>query len=402
MQHTKTVFVMAALVMISIFFVKCFDNNSSSNNDPRGNQYAGTASCVGCHAKIAESYLHTNHYKTSSVVSSSLLKKIADTSKKYFYYRDSSHIRLEQKGDDFFQSAFYKEQKQNSLKFDVAFGSAEKAQSYGAWNGNQLFQLPLTYFASLNVWANSPGFPLNHPKFDRLIISGCFQCHATYIAKEDLPSKTSMAMDEKLYPNTVIYGIDCERCHGPAAAHVKYQQENPLVKTAKYITSIKSLSRDQQLDVCGTCHSGNDRTAERSILAFVPGDTLSNYYLPQFGFGSMDPSSDVHGKQMQLLQSSQCFQKSNITCGTCHDPHAKNTTTVFITKCMTCHQQSTHAAGYMKKIEQTKDNTALEKISCISCHMPRQISKVISFKDGTTEKNLSYYLRTHRIAVYKQ
>jgi hypothetical protein len=33
--------------------------------------------------------------------------------------------------------------------------------------------------------------------------------------------------------------------------------------------------------------------------------------------------------------------------------------------------------------------------------MPRQTSKVISFKDGTTEKNLSYYLRTHRIAVYK-
>lgn len=392
---------MIVLTIMAVCFTECLGDHSKSN-DPRGTQYAGQAACMNCHKDIAGSAVHTNHYKTSSAVNSGLLKKIADTSKKYFYYSDSGYIRLEEKEGNFFQSLFVRDKKETSRKFDIAFGSGEKAQTYGAWDGDQLFQLPLTYYSSMNTWANSPGFPTNHAKFDRLIIAGCFQCHATYIAKEDVPAGP-VAVRDKFYPTTLIPGIDCERCHGPAAAHVKYQEENPLVKTAKYIGSIKSMSRDQKLDLCATCHSGNDRTAERSIFAFVPGDTLSNYYLPEFGFGSANSQSDVHGKQMQLLQSSKCFQKTSMTCGTCHDPHVqqRNNTSLFITKCMDCHQQSKHASDFMQKIGQTKNERELNKISCITCHMPLQSSRVISFGDGTTQKNLAYYLRTHRIAVYK-
>lgn len=401
MQYPKTAFVLSTVILVIILFSKCLEDNSKKNHDPRGEQYAGAATCMGCHQKITASFPHTGHYKTSSPVNSNMLKKIADTSKSYFYYMDSGYIRLEEKNNGFFQTLYINNKKETSRRFDMAFGSAEKAQTYGNWDGNQAFQLPLTYFSSMNVWANSPGFPTDHAKFDRLIISGCFQCHATYIAKDDVAS--GLSISEKLYPATVIYGIDCERCHGPAAAHAKYQQENPLVKTAKYITSIKSLSRELQLDVCATCHSGNDRSAQRSIFSFVPGDTLSNFYFPEFGSGSINPGADVHGRQMQLLQSSKCFQKSNMTCGTCHNPHKdeKDSTRLFISKCMTCHEQSAHASDFMKKIDQTKTNAELEKISCITCHMPLQTSKLISFKDGTNSKNLAYYLRTHRIAVYK-
>ncbi len=401
MRYMKASFVMSVVILVVILFSQCFEDNSQKTNDPRGEQYAGMPACIGCHKEIAASFPHTNHYKTSSAANGNMLKKITDTSKKYFYY-DSSHIRFEETNNGFFQALFVKDTKETSRRFDISFGSAEKAQTYGSWDDDQLFQLPLTYYSSMNTWANSPGFPTNHPKFDRLIINGCFQCHATYIAKEDVPSGP-VSVRDKFYPATLIYGIDCERCHGPAAAHVKFQQENPLVKTAKYITSIKSLSRQQQLDICATCHSGNDRSAQRSIFSFVPGDTLANFYFPEFGFGSMNnPQADVHGRQMQLLQSSKCFQKTNMTCGTCHNPHEpqRNNSSIFISKCMNCHQQSAHALGFMKKIEQTKNNTELEKISCITCHMPLQTSKLISFKDGATAKSLPYYLRTHRIAVY--
>jgi hypothetical protein len=400
MQHAKTISVIGTLMLVIVFFSKCF-NDKSAGNDPRGELYAGAANCTGCHKEITASAAHTGHFKTSAPVNHGILKKIADTAKKYFYYLDSSHVRLQENNGEFSQALFINDKKETVRKFDIAFGSAEKAQTYGGWDRGQLYQLPLTYFSSMNVWANSPGFPTNHPKFDRLIISGCFQCHSTYIAKEIVPSG-SLAVVENFYPNTLIPGIDCERCHGPAAAHVKYQRENPGVKTAKYITAIKSLSRQQKLDVCGTCHSGNDRSEMRSIFSFVPGDTLANFYFPEFGFGSSNKVPDVHGKQMQLLQSGKCFQKSEMTCGTCHNPHEqqRNNTTLFVSKCMNCHGQSAHAKNFMQKITETKNTADLEKMSCITCHMPLQDSKKISFKDGTTEKSLAYYLRTHRIGVY--
>lgn len=400
MQHSKTILVISLLIVVAVVFTQCLNGNAIAA-DPRGKRYAGSAACVNCHKEISQSAAHTGHYKTSSPVNNELLKKIADTSQHYFYYSDSAHVRLEEKGNIFFQSLYAGNTKQSTRKFDIAFGSGEKAQTFGGWDGYRLFQLPLTYYNSMNVWANSPGFPTNHAKFDRLIISGCFQCHASYIAKEDVPE--GLQMNEKLFASTVIYGIDCERCHGPAAEHADFQTANPLVKTAKYITSIKTLTRQQQLDVCGVCHSGNDRTSMRSIFGFVPGDTLSNFYYPQFGFGNTDPDSDVHGKQMQLLQSSKCFQQSNLTCGTCHTPHeekAKNNT-VFVSKCMTCHQNSSHANEYLGKINEAKNKADVEKLNCINCHMPPQTSRVISFRDGTNAKNLSYYLRTHRIAIYK-
>ena len=33
----------------------------------------------------------------------------------------------------------------------------------------------------------------------------------------------------------ILYGIDCERCHGAASEHVAFQQAHTEEKTAKYI-----------------------------------------------------------------------------------------------------------------------------------------------------------------------
>jgi hypothetical protein len=284
-----------------------------------------------------------------------------------------------------------------TVKIDVAFGSGEKAQTYAYWKDNALLELPLSYFVSIHGWANSPGFTASHANFNRVIQSRCFECHASYISKEYTQSGT-LAVSEKLDGNAAIYGIDCERCHGPAAKHVEFQQENPGSKKALYISSINSLSRQQQLDLCSVCHSGNDRSASASLFAFVPGDTLSNFYFPDFESNRAEP--DVHGKQLQLLQMSTCYQKSNLTCGTCHSTHnnTDNPAALFISKCMNCHQASAHAVQYMNA---ALNNTGNSSKNCIDCHMPLQSSKAIYSNGGTAQKDIAYYLRTHKIAVYK-
>jgi hypothetical protein len=387
MRHRKIFFVIGLLAAVCLLFNRCARNKNEIGDDPRGPQYAGSNTCGSCHKGMSDSYAHTNHFKTSGKVEGSLLGSYINPSNNAGYYADSSMVKLEKVHEQFYQTHFRNGKSIRSEKIEFAIGSAEKAQTYAYWKEGQLMQLPLTYFSSQNTWTNSPGYPIAKPYFDRVILSRCFECHASYVEKTDVQT-ASLQVSEKLADNTIIPGIDCERCHGPAAAHVAYQQKNPAVKEAKYITPIRSLTRQQQLDLCSTCHSGNDIDVQRSLFAFQPGDTLANFYMPHFGAGKPDP--DVHGKQMQLLRQSKCFMNSQMTCGTCHNTHlTERDAKIFVTKCMACHQTSKHAMQ-----QQTATKT------CIDCHMPLQESKALDFNNGKERKSIAYLLRTHRIAVY--
>jgi hypothetical protein len=390
-MRLKMIIVISLLVLSVTIFSRCFRQDALAA-DPRGSLYADASTCITCHKDIADSSMHAAHYRTSSLANTDSLKRLINPSMADFYFGDSSYIRLRRNESTFQQTHFTGNQQLNTQTFDIAFGSGEKAQTYAYWNGDKLYELPLTYFTGINGWANSPGFPSGHPRFDRIIESRCFQCHASYIERE-ITQTGSLNVEEKLNKNTVLFGIDCQRCHGPAKEHVDFHTDNPSEKKAMHITAISSLSRQRQLDLCGTCHSGNDQAPQRNLFGFKPGDTLSNYYYPEFG-STREP--DVHGKQLQLLQSSQCFQQSTMTCSTCHNSHGSGNGQLqaFITKCMNCHQQSTHATTML--------NNKTMTLNCIDCHMPKQPSKDIYFNNGAERKIIPYLLTTHKIGVYGQ
>jgi hypothetical protein len=334
-------------------------------------------------------HLNDEHHKTSAKASFDELKKLIGSANNEVHYANSGMVRVEKKDTQFYQSYILEGKIVRSEHLDISFGSGEKAQTYAYWKDEQLLQLPLTYFTALQSWTNSPGFSAGKPYFDRVILSRCLECHASYATKTDFQTGP-LQMSEKLSAGSIVFGIDCERCHGPAAEHVKFHTDNPAIKQAKFIASINSLTRQQQLDLCASCHSGNDLDVQRTLFAFRPGDTLSNFYLPYFGSGS-GSEPDVHGKQMQLLQASKCFQLSQMTCKSCHDTHSLqgNQPVSFTAKCMNCHQDSKHS------LQMKTDNK-----SCINCHMPLQTSKSLNFNNGTEMKTIPYLLRTHRIAVY--
>jgi hypothetical protein len=400
MKYLKIFLAIGLLSVTVIFFSRCLQPGAA-DADPRGDRYAGAETCAGCHQKIVNSYAHTHHYKTSAEVTTEYLKRLTASSRDRFYFMDSSYIHIEERDSTLFQTYYINNQKDVSEKFDIAFGSAEKAQTYGYWKENKLYELPLTYFTVMNTWANSPGFPGRHARWGRVIESRCFECHASYVDRE-MVQTGPMSVSERLKKNSIILGIDCERCHGPAADHVKFQQENPTAKEGRYIVSMRLLSRQQRLDLCSVCHSGNDQSTQRSLFDFIPGDTLSHFFYPDFGSGSSEP--DVHGKQLQLLQSSMCYKQSNITCNTCHNAHETegNKMESFISKCMDCHQNSAHAATVIKENKQIKRDYNLIGRNCIDCHMPLQTSKTIYFNNGAEIENMPYLIRTHKISIYKQ
>ncbi len=366
------------------------------NNNIKGDgeeEYAGSAVCANCHKDIYDSCIKTAHYLDSRPASKKFIKGSFAKGKNTFVYNQWMTVTLEQKKDSFFQRASINGVEYQKEPFDIVIGSGRKGQTYLYWSGNQLFELPVSYLTRLNKWCNSPGFPENFIKFNRMIPAQCLECHGTYA------KVVTKADGEAFYDKTkIMYGITCERCHGPAAKHVAYQEEHPDDKTAKYIVTIKNLPRQLRIDGCALCHSGF-RDPVKPAFSYTIGDTLDNYSHVRY---NVDSSStlDVHGNQYGLLTASKCYQMSQqMDCASCHNVHHNeaNSPKIFSQRCMVCHTEPKHTTFSLPK-----NSNVLLQDNCIDCHMPKLPSKKIVLDVNSADKMVPDIIRTHRVAIYPE
>ncbi len=375
-----------------MFLATCINNNES--NDPRGIMYTGSATCQQCHKSIYDSYITTSHFNSTQTSSGKNVYGSFAAGQNTYVVDPETKIVMEHRDSGLFQVLYKKGKEQEPYRMDITFG-IRHAQTFLSWQGNKAFELPISYYTSVHTWASSPGYP-SVLHFKRLIGIGCFECHSSYIEGKFNP--TPQGHEEVLDKNLLVNGIDCERCHGPATNHVNYHLAYPDVKEAKYMVTSRSLSRQQQLDACAVCHSGNDKQKEISAFKFKMGDTLANFFSPWARPGNKGTDFDVHGNQYQLLSESKCFLGSKtINCSTCHNPHgnASNDLSEYSKKCVSCHANADHSSV---KMDATTANTI--KSNCINCHMPEQPSRAITFQLAGSNLKSSYLLRTHKIAIY--
>ena len=365
-------------------------------------QFAGSESCAHCHKKIFESHIHTAHYLTTRPASEKYIKGSFHPGRNSFAYDSGMVVVMEKRDSGLFQVGYYKGVEKIARRFDIVVGSGSKGQTYIYRSDNWLFQLPVSYFTAANEWANSPLFPTHPVVFNRSVTSRCLECHTTF-AQKISPSRVER---EEFDHDQIIYGVDCEKCHGPAAKHVEFQSQNPAVKTAKYIIDPAHFSRQQTLDLCGLCHGGRLRKTKASFT-FTAGDKLSDYF-------AIDPTTpdptniDVHGNQYGLLRSSKCFQMSEMTCVTCHNSHENERGKIglFSQRCMTCHGTA-HAGetahGTVTPAPSCKMTAAIGPSitkNCISCHMPLQASRSIRELLPGASSPTAAMIRSHYIKIY--
>ncbi|RYE18512.1 MAG: hypothetical protein EOP42_30565 [Sphingobacteriaceae bacterium] len=287
----------------------------------------------------------------------------------------------------------------NSQRFDIVFGGI-KGETYIYWKGNQLFQLPLSYFNRLKSWSTSPGYDASQADYSRAIGTRCLECHSSFINQN--PQRTENLYEAESFDKTsLILSIDCERCHGPLANHVEFHTANPEQKTAKFVVQYQSLSRAQKLDACAVCHSGNKSTMLKSTFGFKPGNLLDNFKLPDLDEGKASAANlDVHGNQMQLLASSKCFVMSKMDCSSCHNTHVneRGNELLFAQRCMNCHKTTDH--DFCKKAGSISASAL--QLNCIKCHMPETNSTAITVQTSAKAAALPFAVTTHHIAVYPQ
>jgi Cytochrome c554 and c-prime len=395
-------------LIISCFFmlVQCINTSEKNKNEEveiasrtdkrkvNFKQFAGTVTCLSCHKDIYESFVHTSHFLTSQPASEKYIKGSFEKGKNIFPFNDHLYVSMEKRDSGLFQVAWQRGVEKIAKRFDIVTGSGAKGQTYLSWHNNELFQLPISYFTAANEWANSPGYDPEKVIYNRPVTSRCLECHSTYF---DVTSPAGKEPEEYDH-NQILYGVECEKCHGPGAKHVEYQTQNPKDQIGRYIINPSKFSRQQSLDLCGLCHGGRLQKTKPSF-EFIAGDTLSNYFVPSTA-GPITKEIDVHGNQLGLLKESKCFRMSaTMTCITCHNAHAneRGKVEIFSQHCMACHNKE---HGTFCKINPAKVSSI--NSNCIDCHMPKQPSMSIALLLAGNFFPTPAMIHTHLIKVYPE
>ncbi len=265
-----------------------------------------------------------------------------------------------------------------SADHQVAYviGSGSHAFGYLVQLGDHLFQSPISYYTNRGIWDMAPGYEEDRrPDFDRPITAECLFCHSGR-AK---PIRGTLNRYET--PPFDAEAITCERCHGPAEAHLRKPVPHSIINPQKLVLR----ARDS---ICEQCHlSGEVRILNpgKQFSDFRPGQELEDVFSVYVSESSQDSSRVKPLKvisHVQQLALSMCARQSQgkMWCGTCHDPHEQpaDPKTYFRARCLACHGDKlvdSHAAHNAPQTCCALNSHPKPADDCIGCHMPRRPAK---------------------------
>ena len=346
--------------------------------------YADPAVCAACHRQIADTYAKTGMSRSFRSVGPD--RRLPELESGGYDHAPSREQYRPLRQDGLYlirrTTAGTDGQPANALeaRVDYTIGSGDHAVNYLHRSpDNQLVELPVTWYAENGGhWGMSPGYDRpQHAGFSRAISYRCMFCHNQYPEVGAGPGNFDGAT---VFPAQLPEGIDCQRCHGPAAGHVEAarQGRSPSEIRAAVVNPAR-LTAERQMEICMQCHLETTSTDlpgeilrfERSVFSYRPGEPLADYILffdHAPGTGHDDKFEFV--SSVYRLRKSACFLASEgrLTCTTCHDPHQAPSPEESLRKtnraCVACHE-----AGLTALISKGRHTAAAD---CATCHMPRR------------------------------
>lgn len=251
----------------------------------------------------------------------------------------------------------------------IAIGSGTRGRSYLVYDGDSVWQSPVSWFSTKSRWDISPGFDLGTAT-QRPTMTECLYCHINQ--HEKIPDTINRY---ELPLSKMQLSIGCERCHGPGDLHSQERTEgkpldpdHPGIDTS--IVNPKHLSDDLQLSICAQCHlAGKSRVKRKDRLAhdFRPGLPLELFINAFLAHPEAKFKNKAVGHFDQMLQAKcRTANGGKLLCTTCHDPHQKLESQAaqqqYINDCKSCHQTQT--------CSETQEARDKQQDNCIHCHMP--------------------------------
>jgi tetratricopeptide (TPR) repeat protein len=332
------------------------------------------AACAGCHRTIYEHYEATPMARASGAAMDGLMEgsftHVASGVHYKIFERDGagwlSYARPETAPTGYLNG---------EAKLAYFIGSNTRGRTYLFERDGYWFETPVNWYAKKRVWDMAPNYlnahemPLTLP-----VDANCLHCHVSGVA-EALPGARNHFAAEPFAHG----GIGCASCHGDAAEHVRTKGKAPVLNPAK----MDAARRDS---VCLQCHLEGETAAYRlghSLATYRPGESLFDsvaYFVHQREVGPEGRATS----QYEALLESACKRASGdkMTCTTCHDPHASETTQTpaervayYRVKCLSCHTGAKYRTTHHP-----------EQQDCATCHMPRSASEDIAHEQVTDHR----------------
>src|SRR3984885_1700014 len=348
--------------------------------------YADAKSCIRCHASEASNYAATGMAQAFYRPDEKTTVDVQIKDRLFFHAVSGTFFSMTEHDGKYFQRRWQrgfdgKPDNLEELQIDYIMGSGNHVRTYlhRELDGT-LIELPLAWYAELGGhWGMNPGYDNPHPMTHRPIAYECIFCHNAYPA---IPATEHRDLSANpVYSDPLPEGIDCQRCHGPGAAHIKAAQSTgtSVSQIRALILNPVRLSKQRQMEVCEQCHLEStsrplpDRIRHYDQQPFgyranQPLDTFNSYFSRDPGKGRTD-NFEIVNAPFRLRQS-QCYLKSEgkLTCETCHNPHelhkGAESTAYYKSICMKC-----HAANLPEQIARRQHPGSND---CVSCHMPKR------------------------------
>ena len=382
----KLLVIPACLAIVAATVVGLRLTHRKQEHPAAANAYADAKSCIQCHAA------ETAGYATTGMAHAFYRPEATNTidapakGREFFHAASGTYYSMTEHDGKYFQRRWqqgFDGQPDNveELQIDSIMGSGNHVRTYlHREQDGTLIELPLAWYSELGGhWGMNPGYDNPHPMTHRPIVYECMFCHNAY---PEIPATAHRDLSANpVYSDPLPEGIDCQRCHGPGAAHVRAAQSTgtSIQEIRALILNPVLLSKARQMEVCEQCHL---ETTSRSLP-----DRVRHYDQQPFGyrvdqtladFNSYFSRDPVKGRADNFeivnapyrLRQSQCYLKSGgaLTCETCHNPHAPHkgpeSTAYYASICMKCHASELPA--------QIADHRHPASNDCVSCHMPRR------------------------------
>ena len=371
--------------------------------------YAGSDSCRACHGGVHRNWSHSGMSKMLRPYAPENV--IGDfTQNNEFYlgddaeYKDgklevvrganrSPFARMQVRDGKHYFDILESGGQWHTYPVDYTIGSKwQQAYATKLPNG-QIHVFPIQYSAREKQWLNfwklidSPGSArADLQSWQKLDETTSYQAVCAVCHTSQLRNDKGGAFD----PANLEFreaGIDCEMCHGPSSRHVaamdngdEYKKE-PLDPPVEF----KKIGNRDFVAICSQCHmqSAIRTPGPHGELNYSTSGSffMRNPMIPFSEFSRKGFYKDGRFRQttfiVEALERSQCFQKGELSCGTCHNPHShdesSNPTALKFRDdpnqmCTGCHTQFQDKA---KLAAHTHHSSGSEGSQCASCHMPR-------------------------------
>lgn len=389
---------------------------------PEG-EYVGSDACKECHTHNHATW-HDSYHRTMTQVASEQTI-IGDFSDVRLSGKDLD-ARLFRDGGKFMaELSFHNPDSKHTYPVVLATGWHHRQAYWLASAADpRLMILPWMYLRPEKRWIPRHSAYINpmclQPKPELAVFQAdfgrwsevCIRCHTTQGRPRPGGDTDDPPLSGSEPSHVAEFGISCEACHGPGAAHVKARREKGDTRlTGRDVVDPARLPHDRGSEVCGQCHSvtfhkSPDATRRwlKDGYAFRPGDVLADdpiRFLVRGQWDLMpadrpkntpDPASmgsfwsdgmtRATGREYNGLIDSPCFTRGKMGCTSCHqmhqaasDPRPRAEWADDQLKpgmhgnaaCLQCHPKFNDAAQLTKHTHHPADSAGS---TCYNCHMP--------------------------------